>query len=184
MSRHPGPFVSPVLGAPPETPGTSIATNATVSVASDTPMLLFLIGVSSPYPWTSVVSDPWKVHGGAPDLPATVIVITRLWMPRPFRYVISFCRSNFAVPTPFVTVHAMFWKRGSLETSASAILVIRTLDPITWATLRPGMRMSNFTVFPVELRGSGSGSQSAIAVYDVAGVHACGSLLFGMPSPS
>jgi hypothetical protein len=58
MLRHAGPFVSPGLGAPPETPGTNIATNAIVSVASDTPMLLFLIDLLLFYPWTKTVSDP------------------------------------------------------------------------------------------------------------------------------
>src|SRR5947208_19431 len=105
-------------------------------------------------------------------------------MLRPIRYWISFARSNFASPTPFVIVQLMLWNRGSLETSASAIFVRCTLDTRTCATFRPGT-LTFIVTTPLELPSwSGFGLKSVIAAYDDAGVHGCGSEAFGMPSPS
>ena len=69
-----------------------------------------------------------------------VIEITRLWMPLVARYWTIFCRSNFAVPTPFETVQFVLLRSLFEETSMPAMPVMRTLDPSTCETLRPGTR--------------------------------------------
>src|SRR5215211_5267581 len=125
MSVHAGP---PSPGAACAVPVNAAATMAAAASGTMINRFIQFSPLSFTYPWTSVVSDPSKLHAGAPDRPAIVSVITRLWRFRLCRYWSSFWRSNFAVPTPFMIVHAMFWKRGSFETSASAMRVRRTLE--------------------------------------------------------
>ena len=111
-------------------------------------------------------------------------------MSRPARYWISFARSNFAVPTPPDTVQLMLWKRGSAETSASAIFVNRTGIGLKIRLVGANETAAQYSglnpprVLYATYIASGSGLKSAIAEYDVAAVHACGSEAFGMPSPS
>ena len=54
------------------------------------------------------MSKPSKLHcGEVLERPETEIEMTRLWIPFAVRYWNSFCRSNFAVPTPALTVQAV-----------------------------------------------------------------------------
>src|SRR6478609_10966519 len=118
-----------------------------------------------PYPCTNVVSKPSKLHcGKVLELPETEIEITRLWIPFAVRYWNSFCRSNFAVPTPPLTDQAVFAKRGSVDTSSPAIAVIRTLLGTIWARFRLDRRMYTVTGLPVDVSGSGLGLKLSFAV--------------------